>query len=364
MSSIRSGVLVALVVFAGAMVLFTDHATAPFYYHQDEPGKVLQVIHRRKNFHHPLLMLSTAEVARKVILHGGAEDDPQRVVEMARRIMAVFAAASSALLALLATRRLGVLAGLAVGLLTVTNPLHYELAHYFKEDPAFLFGIVSCALAAQLYWTRRSPGSVTVLGVAAGVAAAGKYIGAAFVPVAAALAAGTGERNAARALEARRQGGRVLAPDLADPELPRGPLAAAVLARPQRRDGKGDPRQPRDGERGAARVLLRGPGRLRRRVGSGARDALARLRPLAAAQGRGRGVVPRRRRARRDGGVLLHAEDVDALLPADRRVAVLPRGHGRLPLGRAGRRARTARADPGDRPRLCPVRGRRVGPVG
>jgi hypothetical protein len=193
MSSIRSGVLVALVVFAGAMVLFTDHATAPFYYHQDEPGKVLQVIHRRKNFHHPLLMLSTAEVARKVVLHGGAEDDPQRVVEMARRIMAVFAAASSALLALLATRRLGALAGLAVGLLTVTNPLHYELAHYFKEDPAFLFGIVACALAAQLYWTRRSPGSVTLLGVAAGIAAAGKYVGAAFVPVAAALAAGTGE---------------------------------------------------------------------------------------------------------------------------------------------------------------------------
>ena len=116
MSSVRSGLLVASLVFVSAMVLFTEHASAPFYYHQDEPGKVLQVIHRRKNFHHPLLMLTTAEVARKAFLHGGAEDDPQRVVEMARTIMAAFAAASAALLALLATRLQGLWAGLAVGL--------------------------------------------------------------------------------------------------------------------------------------------------------------------------------------------------------------------------------------------------------
>jgi hypothetical protein len=192
MSSIRSGVLVAALVFAAGMVLFTDHAKAPFYYHQDEPGKVLQVIHRRKNFHHPLLMLTTAELSRKAFLRGDARDDPQRVTEMSRTILAVFAAASSALLALLAVRLVGVFAGLAVGLLTITNPLHYELAHYFKEDPAFLFGIVSCALAAHWFWTRRSPRSVTLLGVAAGVAAAGKYVGVAFVPAAAALAAWAG----------------------------------------------------------------------------------------------------------------------------------------------------------------------------
>jgi hypothetical protein len=193
MRSLPAGLLVAALVFTSGMVLFTEHAKAPFYYHQDEPGKVLQVIHRRKNFHHPLLMLSTAEVARKVLLHGGAEDDRQRVVEMARTIMAVFAALSSALLAFAATLLLGPLAGLAVGLLTVTNPLHYELAHYFKEDPAFLFGIVSCALASQYFWTRRSARSVWILGVAAGVAASGKYVGTAFVPLAAALVAWAGD---------------------------------------------------------------------------------------------------------------------------------------------------------------------------
>ena len=98
MKSLAACLVVAGVVFGAAMVLFTDHAEQPFYYHQDEPGKVLQVIHRRKNFHHPLLMLTTAEVARKALLHGDAEDDRQRVVEMARTIMAVFSAASATLM--------------------------------------------------------------------------------------------------------------------------------------------------------------------------------------------------------------------------------------------------------------------------
>jgi hypothetical protein len=106
--------------------------------------------------------------------------------------MAAFAAASAALLAWLATRLYGIWAGLAVGLLTVTNPLLYELAHYFKEDPAFLFGIVACALAVHHYSTRRSARSLVLLGVAAGVAAAGKYVGAALVPVAAGIGAGIG----------------------------------------------------------------------------------------------------------------------------------------------------------------------------
>jgi hypothetical protein len=208
MSSTRSCVLAAVIVFIGGMGLFSEHSSFPFYYHQDEPGKVLQTIHRRKNFHHPLLMLTTAELARKTFLHGGAEDDPQRVAELARRMMAAFAAASAALLALLATRLFGIWAGLAVGLVVVTNPLLYELAHYFKEDPAFLFGIVACALGAQYFSTRRDARALVLLGVAAGVAAAGKYVGAAFVPVAAVLGASAG---AGTARERWKRAGKVAA---------------------------------------------------------------------------------------------------------------------------------------------------------
>ena len=45
----------------------------------------------------------------------------------------------------------GVLAGAAAGLLIMVTPLFYELAHYFKEDPALIFGLSLTLLAMQLY---------------------------------------------------------------------------------------------------------------------------------------------------------------------------------------------------------------------
>ena len=211
MSSTRSCVFVAIVVFIGGMGLFSEHRSFPFYYHTDEPGKVLQVVHRGKNFHHPTLLLTTATLARRTFLHGGAEDDPQRVVELGRLVVAAFAAASAALLALLAARLHGLSAGLATGLLVVSNPLLYELAHYFKEDPVLLFGIVACALAAHHHATRRDARSLVLLGVAAGVAAAGKYVGTALVPVAALVGARTGGGSAQeRWKRARRVAGSAL----------------------------------------------------------------------------------------------------------------------------------------------------------
>src|SRR4029453_8937830 len=196
MSSTRSCVLVALIVFVAGMRLFSELSSFPLYCHPDEPGKVLQVLHHRKNFHHPLLMLTTAELARKTLLRGAARNDPQRGVELGGAIGAAFAAASAALLALLATRLLGIWAGLAAGLLTVTHPLLYELAHYFKEDPILLFGIVACAGAAHHHATRRSARSLVLLGATAGVAAAGKWLGMVLVPVAALIGAGLGGGSA------------------------------------------------------------------------------------------------------------------------------------------------------------------------
>ena len=178
-----------MLVFAGGMVLFSEHSAFPFYYHTDEPGKVLQVIHRRKNFHHPTLLLTSANLGRKVFLDAEAEEDPQRVAELGRRVVALYAAASAGLLALLAARLYGACAGIAAGALLVTNPLLYELSHYFKEDPTLLFGIVACAWAARVHTQRRDGRSLALLGVAAGVAAAAKYVGTALLPVAAFVAA-------------------------------------------------------------------------------------------------------------------------------------------------------------------------------
>jgi hypothetical protein len=143
-----------------------------------------------------MLLLTAADLVRITALQGGAKKDPQRVVELARLVVAAFAAASAALLALLAARLYGVWAGLSAGLLVVSHPLLYELAHYCKEDPPFLFGVVACALAAHHHSRRRSEASLLLLGAAAGVAAAGKYLGTALVPVAVALGAGMGGGSA------------------------------------------------------------------------------------------------------------------------------------------------------------------------
>src|SRR5262249_43506633 len=139
---------------------------------------------------------------------GADKQDLQRVTELARRVVAVFAAAAAALFALLAARLLGVWAGLSAGLLVVAHPLLYELAHYFKEDPTLLFGIAACGLAADHYARRRDARALVLLGAAAGLAAAGKYVGVALVPAAALIGARVGE-GPARARWTRA--GRVLA---------------------------------------------------------------------------------------------------------------------------------------------------------
>jgi hypothetical protein len=205
-TSLRACVLVAVAVFACGLWLFSEHRSFPFYYHPDEPGKVFQVLHRQRNFHHPMLLLTTAGLARRTFLHGGAEEDPQRVVELARLVMAASCAAAAALLAALATRLHGVGAGVSAGLLLGSNPLLYELAHYVKEDPVLSFGIAACAVAAQHLASRRSTGSLVLLGVAAGIAASAKYVGAALVPAAAGLGAALGDGPAR---ERWRRAGRV-----------------------------------------------------------------------------------------------------------------------------------------------------------
>jgi hypothetical protein len=96
MPSLRSRLAVAFVVLVVALGLFSEQSSFPYSYHPDEPGKVDQVVHRAKNSHHPLLLLTTAEVARGALLHGEAQDDPQRVVKIDARATAAASACRSA----------------------------------------------------------------------------------------------------------------------------------------------------------------------------------------------------------------------------------------------------------------------------
>src|SRR5688572_11691748 len=180
----RATLLVFLGVFAAGLLLFSRYNDFPFYYHPDEPGKVGQVIKNKRNLHHPLLMLTTVDVARRVTLWGDAKKDSQKVVAVGRWTTAAFAALGAAALAVLACRIHGLVTGVAVGAICIANPLLYELAHYFKEDPYLAAGLAITCLALHRMMTAPDARGIALLGAATALAAAGKYVGFILLPVA------------------------------------------------------------------------------------------------------------------------------------------------------------------------------------
>jgi hypothetical protein len=170
--------LAAALLFAATLLLDTRQNGFPFFYHPDEPDKVNQLITGKWNFHHPLLMLGTAEKVKRA-LH--APDKEQALVILGRWVSAAFAAGGVVCFALLAWRVRGWSAFWIVGLLLLTQHQVYELAHYFKEDTSFLFAI-SLALLT-LHFHHRKPGWATALivGGACGLCLSAKYLGAVMI---------------------------------------------------------------------------------------------------------------------------------------------------------------------------------------
>jgi len=151
----------------------------PFYYHVDEPSKARQILTGERNLHHPLLMLSSADL---LVQMGMVTRDAQSVTEAGRTVSAFFSAAAVALLTLTIGAGFGVVAGWITALLASTHWNIFELAHYFKEDPSLAFGLM-CTFAAIALW-RRKPGgwSAMVMGAALALALSGKYIGVIVLP--------------------------------------------------------------------------------------------------------------------------------------------------------------------------------------
>jgi hypothetical protein len=164
----------ALVLFLLTLVLDTRHNTFPFTYHPDEGGKVYQVLAGERNYHHPLLLLSTTALVSRVAF---IPRDPQAIVETGRWVSAAFAAGSVAVFALIAWWNYGLLVGWGAGLAIALQEDLFELAHYMKEDPVLLFGLALALFGAFLWW--RHPGKRTLrfLAIGCGLAAAGKYLG-------------------------------------------------------------------------------------------------------------------------------------------------------------------------------------------
>ena len=166
--------LAALLLFAGALWLDTRQNGFPFFYHPDEPDKVDQLITGKWNFHHPLLMLGTAEAAKKAL---GLPDREQTLVILGRCCSALFAAGGVLAFALLAWRVKGWGGFWIVGLLLLTQHQVFELAHYFKEDTALFFALALAFLALHLHHRRPGWGAALFAGAACGLCLSAKYLG-------------------------------------------------------------------------------------------------------------------------------------------------------------------------------------------
>ena len=162
----------SLSLFSATLTLHTRHNTFPFYYHQDEPGKVEQVLGIRPwNFHHPMLLLSTTK-----LVASNARTE-QTVVEAGRWVSATFTAGAVVALSLLGYVWRGWLVAILTGITLLLHHQLFELSHYLKEDPALLFGIAIALLGAHVFARKPGTAAALLLGTGCGLAISGKYLG-------------------------------------------------------------------------------------------------------------------------------------------------------------------------------------------
>ncbi len=170
------------ILFAALTLFLTTEANRfPSTYHPDEPSKARQILGGEYNFHHPMLLL-TATRGLMALAH--VPNDQDAVTIAGRWASALFTAGAVFSLVLVAALFAGSFAGFIAGCLLATNHELFELAHYFKEDPAVLFGLSAFFLALLCY--DRAPGKTRalLLGAALGLAISGKYLGAIVAPLA------------------------------------------------------------------------------------------------------------------------------------------------------------------------------------
>jgi hypothetical protein len=170
-----------------ALVFFGRNLDFTAFAHPDERNKIAQIVEARYNFNHPLLMLNSVRLVSEAL---GKSQDFEFVKLAGRWISVVFASLAVSLLVLISGRLYGKFVAAAAGIFLLSNPHLFDLAHYFKEDPALLFGI-SLSLFAMLFFSiRPGLGAAIFLGLATSCAVSGKYAGALAIPFSAVLVFG------------------------------------------------------------------------------------------------------------------------------------------------------------------------------
>lgn len=170
--------LLLALVFMGRNLDFSAFA------HPDERNKIAQIVEGRYNFNHPLLMLNTVKVATEA---AGKAQDFEFVKLAGRWSSVIFTSLSVGLLVLVTGRLYGAFIAAASGVFLLSNPHLFDLAHYFKEDPALLFGISLSLFAMLCFSLQPSLYGAIFLGLATSCAVSGKYAGALVIPFSAFL---------------------------------------------------------------------------------------------------------------------------------------------------------------------------------
>jgi len=164
----------ALLVFVLFLALHLRDNAFPHFYHTDEPSKVEQILTGQRNGRHPTLLLNSAKLILGLTQWTLTRDHAARAGRIAS---AIFAAAAVALLFLWAGCQSGWIAAvLAASFAGFQQPL-LTAAHFVKEDPALLLGLAATLLAAFCYSEKPTPARAFWLGLAAGLAFSGKWVG-------------------------------------------------------------------------------------------------------------------------------------------------------------------------------------------
>lgn len=176
--------LAALLFSALAFFLFTRNDDFPVTYQPDESSKVYQLLQgdSARNFNHPLLMLDAAQIGCEWF---GVPSDFRAMMLAGRRTSAALAASGVFALSLAGYLAAGWVGLWLCGLSIALCPPLLIYAHYFKEEPALVCGIMIAMLGARLLLSSNKLLTqllcVIVLAAGSAAAASGKYVGAATI---------------------------------------------------------------------------------------------------------------------------------------------------------------------------------------
>ncbi len=163
------------IVVLGAFAFYTLSNDFSLVAHADEKKKVVQILDRTRNFNHPLLLLSTTQLLTD---RWPGAATPDQVARVGRGVAAAFMAFAVGFLVLLAHRRAGAVAASTAAVLLLAVPMLFELGHFFKEDPALLFGIALTLWLLDRALEKSTLPRWLLVAVGCAIAASGKYLGA------------------------------------------------------------------------------------------------------------------------------------------------------------------------------------------